>query len=137
MKEKSIFLTFAFHEELLSLFKANPISIALFPQKLFSNRFVFTSWYLWALCLSLFSGGSLRHLFVPPHLSIFYSSFCASVAGFSLIISVSTSVSAFSYFSRLLSLVPTFLSTRSLSSIQHFPSDGYTDFPVFKNTLFP
>lgn len=60
-----------------------------------------------------------------------HSSFCASVAGFSLTISVSTSVSVFSYFSRLVSLLPTFLTTHSISSIQHFPSDGVHRFSLF------
>ena len=68
-------------------------------------------------------GVSQAPLGAPTSLHL-HSSFCASVTGFSLTNSVSTSVSVFSYFSRLVSLLPTFLSTHSLSSIQHFPSDG-------------
>ena len=50
------------------LFKANPVSIVLFPQKLFSNRYVFTCWYLRALCLSLFSA-CLSATSLCPHIS--------------------------------------------------------------------
>ena len=50
------------------LFKANPVSIVLFPQKLFSNKYVCTYGYLRALCLSLFSG-RLSASSLCPHIS--------------------------------------------------------------------
>ena len=99
---------------------------------------VFTFWYLRALCLSLFSGCLSATSCAPTSLNLHSSSFCASVAGFSLAISVSTSLSLSSLTSLDLSLCypPSSPHTQPpASSISH--EMGYTDFPVFKNTLFP
>lgn len=137
MKKKAFFSILLFHEELSSLFKANPISIFLFPQKSFSNRcfhFLVSSGslplsVLW--CLSATSCG-------PTSLHLHSSSFCACAAGFSLAISVSTSLSLSSLTSLDLSLCypPASPHTQSpASSISH--EMGHRDFPVFKNTLFP
>lgn len=98
---------------------------------------VFAFWYLRALSLSLFSGCLSATSCAPTSLNLHSSSFCASVAGFSLAISVSTSLSLSSLTSLDLSLCypPSQHTQPPAFSISH--EMGYTDFPVFKNTLFP
>ena len=105
-----------------------------------TNVFSFSG--IFSLSVSVCSlGVSQRPLCVPMSLCLHSSSsFCASVTCFSLTISVSTSLSLSSSLASLdLSLSLSHSSSlhtqppaASISSLM-----GYTDFPVFKNILFP
>lgn len=104
-KEKEFFSILLFHEELLPLFKAKPISVFLLPQKLFSNKYAFPFWHfslsLLSLPLSLsVIWVSLSHLLWCLSLHRLSSSpFCASVIYSSFpCLSASTSLSPSSSF---------------------------------------
>lgn len=107
-----------FHEQLLSLFKANPISVFRLPQKLCSYRYALPFWYLPSLSFSAFSGCLSAACFVSQVCFLYSFTSCGSVISVSLTNFISVSILlSYSLLACLSLSLLLFLSTHPTSSV--------------------